>query len=433
LTEPKVAAVPLAKLKPADWNPRTIRDVRFQNLCQSIEADPEFLWRRPILATADGTIYAGNMRYRAASHLGMKTVPAIVEDVPERLAKERALRDNAQWGDWNDDQLAEMVYGLAADGADVKLLGIEDDELARLLGMVGVGGTEGLTDPDEIPEQVEPRVKRGDLWLLGEHRVLCGDATNAENVARVMADQEAAMCFTSPPYAAQREYTLGSFDWDALMDGVMGNAFSVLQRDGSALVNLGLVHRDGRVQRYWDGWLARTEATGMPLYGWYVWDQGWGLPGDWAGRLAPCFEFVFHFGKAPRHTAKTAATKSAGKIRNSTFRHADGSLHEFTGNGLPTDENKVPDAVIRVNRQIGSVPGGDHPAVFSVGFPGYCIPVWTTANEIVVDPFLGSGTTLIACEQLGRRCYGLEIEPKYVDVIVARWEQFTGRTAVLAD
>lgn len=148
MTEPKVAAVPLAKLKPADWNPRTIRDVRFKNLCQSIEADPEFLWRRPILATADGTIYAGNMRYRAASYLGMKTVPAIVEDVPERLAKERALRDNAQWGDWQDDQLAEMVYGLAADGADVKLLGVEDDELARLLGEVAEIGFPELPDGD---------------------------------------------------------------------------------------------------------------------------------------------------------------------------------------------------------------------------------------------------------------------------------------------
>lgn len=143
MSAPKVADTPLAKLHPADWNPRTIRDERFKNLCASIQADPEFLWRRPILATADGTIYAGNMRYRAASHLGLKAVPAIVEDVPEKLAKERALRDNAQWGDWNDDQLAEMVYQMAADGSDVKLLGIEEDELARLLGLTGAGdGTE---------------------------------------------------------------------------------------------------------------------------------------------------------------------------------------------------------------------------------------------------------------------------------------------------
>lgn len=136
MAAPKVAETPLAKLKPAEWNPRTIRDERFKNLCESIQADPEFIWRRPILATADGTIFAGNMRYRAVQHLGWKSVPAIVEDVPEKLAKERALRDNAQWGDWHEDQLAEMVYQMAADGSDVKLLGIEDDELARLLNIV---------------------------------------------------------------------------------------------------------------------------------------------------------------------------------------------------------------------------------------------------------------------------------------------------------
>lgn len=146
MTAPKVADVALAKLKPAEWNPRTIRDERFKNLCDSIQADPEFLWRRPILATADGTIYAGNMRYRAASHLGLKAVPAIVEDVPEQLAKERALRDNAQWGDWKDDQLAEMVYQMAASGSDVKLVGIEEEELARLLGDAGV------TDFPALPE-----------------------------------------------------------------------------------------------------------------------------------------------------------------------------------------------------------------------------------------------------------------------------------------
>lgn len=127
--------VPLSRLTPAEWNPRTVREERFKNLCASIEADPDFLWRRPILATLDGTIYAGNMRYRAAAHLGIKEIPAVIEDIPEQLAKERALRDNAQWGEWDDDQLAEMVIALAEDGTDVKLLGIEDAELSWLLGM----------------------------------------------------------------------------------------------------------------------------------------------------------------------------------------------------------------------------------------------------------------------------------------------------------
>jgi len=136
---PALAAVLLARLHPAPWNPRTIKDERFQNLVRSIQADPDFLWRRPILATADGTIYAGNMRYRAAQHLGMATVPAIIEDISEQLAKERALRDNHQWGDWQDDQLGEFVFGLRTDGAELELLGFTEKELAKLLDEVGVG------------------------------------------------------------------------------------------------------------------------------------------------------------------------------------------------------------------------------------------------------------------------------------------------------
>ena len=137
--EPAVEAVPLDRLYPAPWNPRTIKDERFQNLVRSIRADLDFLWRRPILATADGTIYAGNMRYRAAQHLGMATVPAVIEDISEQLAKERALRDNHQWGDWQDDGLAELVFGLHSDGADLELLGFTEKELAKLLDEVGVG------------------------------------------------------------------------------------------------------------------------------------------------------------------------------------------------------------------------------------------------------------------------------------------------------
>ena len=111
---PSTLSVPLSALQPASWNPRSIKDERFQNLCRSIQLDPEFLWRRPILAQADGTIYAGNMRYRAAAHLGLLEVPAIIEEVPDQLAKERALRDNAQWGDWEAPSLAELIGELRA-------------------------------------------------------------------------------------------------------------------------------------------------------------------------------------------------------------------------------------------------------------------------------------------------------------------------------
>lgn len=426
---PKVTATPLAKLKPAEWNPRTIRDERFKNLCASIQADPEFLWRRPILAMADGTIYAGNMRYRAAAHVGLATVPAIVEDVPERLAKERALRDNAGWGDWHDDQLAEMVYQLAADGSDVKLLGIEDDELAKLLGMVGADGTEGLADPDEVPESAPARTKPGDLWLLGEHRVLCGDSTKHLSYERLLAGEKAAAVFTSPPYDQQRTYEGNmAADWTLLMTYVADELQDAVAEDGQIFVNLGLIHRDGRVIRYWDSFLQAMDNRRWPLFGWYVWDKQHGMPGDWNGRLAPSHEWVFHFARSGQRPAKTVATKPHS-LSGSTMRNPDGTLKRFTHYKEPVQPFKIPDSVIRVDSNERA--GTGHPAPFPVSLPTVFIDAWRSA-DVWLEPFLGSGTTLIACEQLGRKCYGLEIEPKYVDVIVQRWENFTGKTAVLS-
>lgn len=133
-----VERVPLDRLKPSEWNPRLIRDSRFKELCRSIEADPEFLWRRPVLAMADGQIYAGNMRYRAVQHLGWESVPSIMEDVPDKLAKERALRDNNAWGEWVEQDLAEVLAGLQIQESDLETLGFEPWKLNQMID----GGTD---------------------------------------------------------------------------------------------------------------------------------------------------------------------------------------------------------------------------------------------------------------------------------------------------
>jgi len=386
---------------------------------------------RSIVIDEDNVILAGNGLIEAAAQAGIENVRIIEASGDEIIAVRRsgltaeqktklALFDNRtnELSDWEPGVLAEI----AAQGVDLSVLftPIEWADVSMpALPESGAGGDEFDTTPDDGPT----RAQLGDLWIIGGvHRLLVGDCTDPANVDRLMGVERAQLCFTSPPYAAQREYEIGVFDWDMLMDGATLGLFEYLTPNASLLVNLGMVHSGGRVDRYWDGWIARMESAGNPLYGWYVWDQGWGLPGDWAGRLAPSFEFLFHFAKKPRHTGKTEDTISAGKIRNSTFRHADGSLQPFTGNGQPTGTTKVADSVIRINRQIGGVDGGDHPAVFSVAFPEHCIPIWTNTNDPVYDPFLGSGTTLIAAHRTGRRCYGMEIAPRYADVILRRAE-----------
>jgi len=280
---------------------------------------------------------------------------------------------------------------------------------------------------DEIPEPpVDPITKPGDLWILGEHRLLCGDSTKAEDVERLMAGAKADLCFTSPPYGQQRDYTEEGkakvADWDGLMRGVFGNL--PMADAGQVLVNLGLIHRDGEWIPYWDGWIEWMRAQGWRRFGWYVWDQGSGLPGDWNGRLAPSHEFVFHFNKESLKPEKIVEKKEHSGPMGSNLRSKDGKNE--SPSSVCHDPNKIPDSVIRVNRN--SAHGTGHPATFPIPLAAFAIQSWP---GITYEPFCGSGTTLIAAEQLGRKCYGMEISPQYCDVIVKRWETLTGKKAEL--
>ena len=168
--------VPLDRLHPADWNPRLIKDTRFKQLCKSLRADPDFLEERPILATTDGTIYAGNMRYRAAQHLGWETVPARLVDIPEQLAKERALRDNNSFGEWVEQDLTELLVELKFRDSDLELLGFDEKELNRMLDAAGLGDPAAEDPGADIDRAEDLRAKwqtaPGQLWQIGR-RVQC--------------------------------------------------------------------------------------------------------------------------------------------------------------------------------------------------------------------------------------------------------------------
>jgi DNA modification methylase len=232
------------------------------------------------------------------------------------------------------------------------------------------------------------------------------------------------LVWTSPPYAQQRDYGRRIDDWDALMIPAFRGV--QLAEDGQILVNLGLVHRDGEVVTYWDAWVADMRSQGYRRFGWYVWDQGNGLPGDWNGRLSPSHEFIFHFNKSARKLNKTIPAKYAGSTgHGGGLRQKDGTIRPFSHHGKTQATHKIPDSVIRVNRQVfvGGIES-KHPAVFPVNLSGDIIAAFTEPGDLVVDPFMGSGTTLVAATRLGRRAIGVEIEEKYCEIAVDRLRQY---------
>ena len=416
---------PTDRVVPYDRNPRK-NDGGVAAVAKSIA---EFGFRQPIVVDASGTIVVGHTRWKAAKSIGLAEVPVHVaaELTPEQ-ARAYRIADNqlSNLTSWEDALLRAEVADLKTLGVDLETLGFGDADLARILAKE----TAGLTDPDEVPEAPkDPVTQPGDIWLLGEHRLMCGDSTKAEDVARLMDGVKADLCFTSPPYAQQRDYDGDTKevvqDWYALMCGVFSNL--PMSDRGQVLVNLGIVHRDGQWEPYWDQWIVWMVSRGWKRFGWYVWDQGFGLPGDWNGRLAPSHEFVFHFNSEAVRPEKWMDKKPENiKPRNdgeSTMRGKDGKTKKFTNPGASGQPTKIPDSVIRVGRQVGS---DGHPAQFPVSLPEFVMKSW---GGVAYEPFSGAGTTIIAAEQCGRKCYGMEISPAYVDVAVARWEKFTGRKA----
>jgi DNA modification methylase len=271
----------------------------------------------------------------------------------------------------------------------------------------------------------------GKLVLKSQHRIICGDSTDTATVDRLFAGGRASLLFTSPPYGQQRDYGKAKelvSDWEGLMRGVFQHASRVLEPDGQVLVNLGLIHRDGEWIPYWDAWIAWMREQGWRRFGWYVWDQGPGMPGDWGGRLAPSHEFIFHLNRKAIKPDKARECKHAGEAHGGKGqRGKDGVVKVRSHGNAAVQPTAIFDSVVRVNRQGARTGAGDHPAPFPVGLASIFLQSWP---GLVYEPFGGSGTTLIAAHQLGRRSLTCELEPTYCDIAVQRWENLTKEKAV---
>ncbi len=382
----------LRSITPYPGNPRD-NDAAVEAVANSIIT---FGWRVPIVVDRDGVIVAGHTRYKAALKLGLAEVPVHVA-AELTLAQARAYRlaDNhtATLATWDDAKLVAELLALQEQEFDLGLTGFTADELSELL---APEPTEFAGDPDDMPEPpTEPITQPGDLWLLGRHRLLCGDATNPEHIARLLDSATADLLLTDPPY---------------------GVAYVGKTADALTIANDTLTGADYRaflVRAL--GAVAPHLAPGAAFYLWHADSEGFAVRGACADvglTVRQCLVWVkstFALGRQDYHW----------KHEPCLYGWADGAAHTWLSDRTQT-------TVLEFDKPARNA---EHPTMKPVELFAYLIGNSCPRGGLVLDPFGGSGTTLVAAEQTGRTACLLELDPKYADVIIQRFETLTGKKA----
>jgi DNA modification methylase len=380
----EIRQVKVEALIPYAKNSRTHDDAQVAQIAASIK---EFGWTNPILVDGEHGIIAGHGRLMAARKLGMTEVPVIeLKDLTETQKKAYIIADNrlALNAGWDNNMLTIELNELLEDKFSLELLGFNADELNALLNPTEVN--EGLVDEDEVPEPPpEPITKLGDVWVLGNHRLMCGDSTSIDAVDKLMEGQRSDMVFTDPPYNVAFNGRSGKFD--------------VIKNDNLP---------EEQFAEFIKDWLQTFNVNKPNSY--YI-CCNWAFYGLLQLELKPkaCIVWaknVFGLGKGYRHQ------------------------HEFIlFDGLVDPDVKNETDLWQIAKDSKYV----HPTQKPVALSERAIKNSTKPNNIVLDYFGGSGSTLIGCEKTGRKARVMELDPKYCDVIVKRWENFTGKKAVLAE
>ena len=402
-SSPSVETVPTDRLFCSPSNPR-LNDAAVPHVAASLR---RFGWQQPIVARRSGEVIAGNTRLKAAQSLGMETVPVWWFDGSDLDAVAYSLADNRshEFAQWNDAELARLLEHLKAEDS-LDGVGFSDDDLdalvAKLREQEEVDRDLADDGPDEPPVVATARL--GDLWLLGDHRLLCGDSTSHQDVLRVMDGDKAALVATDPPYlvdyTGERPNDSGK-DWtatyreidiedaDGFFRAVFTNVLEVLGPKG-AIYCWHAHKRCGDIQRIW-------RDLGILDHQQIVWVKPTPVFGRvyWHFQHEPCV-MGWRQGDKPEH---------------------DG-VHEHTSVWTCDWDGKARTS-------------GEHPTSKPVELFTRPIKKHTNPGDVVFEPFSGSGSQLIAAERTGRRCRAIEISPPYVDVAIRRWEKATGQHATL--
>jgi len=385
---------PLEQLRCWPDNPRTITAERLEQLQQALTADPEMLQARPLLALADGTVIAGNQRLLAARALGWATIPVLrVELEPER-ARLWALRDNNLYGDWDEPALAELLAELADQGVELTLSGFDSSELDRLL-----AGLEPPADPDEAPPLPEgpPRSQAGEIYALGPHRLACGDARDAELLRLLLGEARAEVLWSDPPYGVsyvgktKRALRIANDDRGApaLLEAALAAAEPLLA-EGARFYLAVPAGPPGTAFRL------VLERLGWQLHQGLVWVKNAPVLGR--------SDYHFQHEDVLYGWLPAAGRPGRGAHPGSRWRGDDAQRSVFFVDRPRRSES--------------------HPSMKPVELIAAQLRNSSRRGDAVLDPFAGSGSTLIACEQLRRRCFAVELDPRYCDVIRRRYEEY---------
>lgn len=411
-----IEKVKIEKLIPATYNPRKDlqpQDEEFKKIEKSIK---EFGCVDPIIINKDGTIIGGHQRYKVLKHLGYDEIECVILDITKTEEKALNIALNKISGEWDEEKLEKLLSELKSEDIDISVTGFDFDEVDEILEDVN-GVEEDDFDTDAAYEEIEePITKQGDIWKLGNHRLMCGDSTNKDDVSKLMGEDKAKCLFTSPPY------NINSGMYESYEDNLESKKYIDFNLN---VVNLWKQYLKGFL--FWNisyNKNARWEfieilykivkETGLRFMELIVWDKGHGMPIVSKEMLTRQYEDILMVGDE-ESIAEDMELYCIGTTDKKAY------FNKKLGVGISNYWR-----ITTGNTQLDN-----HKACFPLGLPVKAIRLTTNADDIVTDCFGGSGTTLIACEQLGRKCRTMELDPKYCDVIIKRWETLTGQKAEL--
>ena len=415
-----ITAKPIDLLIPYANNARKHDENQIKQIAASIK---EFGFNNPVLIDKDNGIIAGHGRVLAAQRLGWTEVPTIsLEHLTETQKKAFILADNriAMNSTWDNELLAIELEALNGE-IDLTDLGFEPGEINKLLNGEVI---DGLTDVDDTPETPkEPKAMYGDIYQLGEHRLMCGDSTKEEDIQKLLYpySDETMHCISDPPYGI-------AYDPKA-------DKYGMIKNDDVFLDYIGLAKKYTNGFFYmWTGyqvvdeWIKRIKQEFDKVTNIIIWHKGGGGMGDCMRTLSSDFEIGLVV-----HRDNLIQSGRIGSVWDFQEEEKKEWISKASKEELKQLVNRMTEGPVVWKVGKDNTAFYMHPTQKPVEVNQKALKHFTKMGDVVVDLFLGSGSNLIACETLQRKCAGMELDPKYVDVIIQRWEEFTGKKAEKID